>query len=301
MKQKIAVNLIPTYKTDTIDLYTRFNPKDSTIGDLVIYDQMLHELNKNFEIERISVLGGEISLLSDLYFDLLYSLLKLHTNNIIVHTNFKHFNKALINGTDIITVDYNFTDVPEVFKNIKAAIQIGKIINIQTLDVACQKETPRTSVTVLNGLNIKSWEIVPYIKTVYSKIMTPDYGHFEKIVLSYLKISNNMNFAFHNKLQLEGIISNNNYEIGTVYLTPYNKFALEDYTNDNFVLTEFEDFEQFLQHYNQTQIKQAQQCKDCKVKLKCLANYYRYPSSSKESCCGFSNLIYTYSKHKEQQ
>lgn len=277
MKQRIYVNLIPTYKTDIIDEYTRYDTKDTSVGDLVLYDELLGQLNKTYTIENISVSGGEIALLSDLYFDLLYKILKLYTSNIKVYTHFNQFNKALINGVDIINVQYNFTDTPNLFKNIKAAIQIGKIINIQTIDKACLKDNPETIIATLNNLNIKSWEIVP--STCFSEA-----------IYRFLGFSKIMNFAFHNKLQLDGLVDIDNYDIQNVYLTPHNKFAIKV----NSILKEIDTLDELKIELNKTKEKQEEYCDDCRVKLKCMANYYKDFTTDSESPCSFSDLIYKY-------
>ena len=77
MKEKIRIHLIPTYKATYIDGYELYNPKDTTVGDLVKYDKLLEQLTYSYDIEQIIVEGGEISLLSDLYFDLLYNVVKV--------------------------------------------------------------------------------------------------------------------------------------------------------------------------------------------------------------------------------
>ena len=105
----IPITIQGSMDSQTTD-YTMFDPEDKSVGDLVIYDELLGMLAKKYSIEQITVSGGEISLLSDLYFDLLYNILKLYTKNIHIHTDFNTFNAALINGVDIITVPYNFTE-----------------------------------------------------------------------------------------------------------------------------------------------------------------------------------------------
>lgn len=301
MKEKIRIHLIPTYKIDYTTGYELYDYKNTTVGDLVKYDKLLEQLSHLYNIEQIIIDGGEISLLSDLYFDLLYKIVKLYTKNIKVCTNFKTINPALINGTDIITVKYNFTKDEEVFKNIKAAIQIGKIINIETLDVACKNETPNVIINQLNKLNIKSFEIIPYFLSAFSDIsINCGYKIFEESVLTLLKYSNKMNFAFHNKLQLEGILQSDNYEIQNVYITPNNKYAIESYDNNQlFSLVEIDDITNLTKNLKKQKENQEEYCKACKIKLKCMANYNKCFNNSTDSCCGFSDLIYKYSTHKE--
>ena len=305
MKQKVHINIIPTYKIDQLTEYTMFDSSVTNVGDLVTYEHLLEDIKKRYSIEKISVMGGEIALLSDLYFDLLYRIINLYTKEIEVYTHFNTFNPALINGVDVITVPYNFTEKENTafLKNIKAAIQTGKIINIQTLDIACENENPNAIITMLNKMNIKSWEIIPYQATKYTQIKSKGYECFEDTVLKFSKYANKMNFAFHNKLQLEGIIQTENYDIESIYFTPHNKLALAAYENDLFTLKEYDTLDELTTDLNKNIEKQEEYCKACKVKLKCMANYYKNFNITSKSCCGFSDLIYKYASitKKEQK
>lgn len=300
MKEKICIHLIPTYKNIYLDKYTFYNATDTSVGDLAQYDRLLEKLAYQYEINQIIIDGGEISNLSDLYFDLLYKIVKLYTTNIKICTSFKTFNSSLINGTDVITVKYNFIKDETIFKNIKAAIQIGKIINIETFDIACINENPIELITQLNKLNIKTFEIIPYIKTKYTNTLlnyTSDV--FEKSILNLLPYTNEMNFAFYNKLQLDGLIINNNYEQQTIYITPNNKYAIENYTTDFFELIELDDLSLLISTLQKQKELQKEYCRNCHVKLKCMANYYKPFIKAKDSSCDFSKLIYQYSAKKE--
>lgn len=302
MKKKINVNILPTFKTNKVNEYTKFDHTDNSVGDLVIYDDLLEKLSVEYEINGIKISGGEISNLSDLYFDFLYNIVKLHSKNISVYTNFETFNKALINGIDIIDVEYNFTKENKeiVFKNIKAAIQIGKIININAIDIACTYNYVEDNIDLLNKLNIKSFEILPFQPTKYTKAKYKKDQSFDNIVLDYVNYSYQMNFAFKNKLQLDGILPIQSYNTFTVYLTPHNKYATAKYTKDNkMYLQEFDTIEELYKDLDCTYKKQEEYCNKCKVKLKCLANEYKNFDRTDGKCCGFSDLLYTYSKEKD--
>lgn len=303
MKQKVHITIIPTYKIDQVNDYTMFDSSDNSVGDLVTYEHLLEEIKKQYNIEKISVRGGEIALLSDLYFDLLYRIINLYTKNVEVYTHFNTFNPALINGVDVITVPYNFTEKEDLtfLKNIKAAIQIGKIINIQTLDVACENENPNAIITMLNKMNIKSWEIIPYQTTEYTNAISHGYECFENCVLKFIKYTPKMNFAFHNKLQLDGIIQATNYDIENIYLTPHNKLALAFYDNSVFKLKEYDTLDELTIDLNKNIEKQDKYCDTCKVKLKCMANYYKNFNLESNSCPGFSNLIYKYASTTKKE
>ena len=170
MKKSIRVHIIPTYKSNQNDIYNFFNQfyTNEKNLDLVWLNSSLDELDKKFVVSKYEIEGGEISLLSDFYFELLYNLLKIHCKKIITTTNFINFNKGIINLSDIINVNYNF-NVHEalnqqIFKNIKAAVSSNKIINIKTVDISLKNDEIK-NINILNNLSIKSWEIIPYFNS----------------------------------------------------------------------------------------------------------------------------------------
>ncbi|MBR2240014.1 MAG: hypothetical protein IKO49_02155 [Bacilli bacterium] len=289
MKKSIRVHIIPTYKSNQNDIYDFFNQfyKNDEILDLVWLNNTLDELDKKFIISKYEIEGGEISLLSDFYFELLYNLLKIHCKKIITTTNFINFNKGIINLSDIINVIYNFnlhdTLNQQIFKNIKAAIASNKIINIKTVDISLKNDEIK-NINILNNLNIKSWEIIPYFNS-------KDYTIFEEIIKKYLKYTKLMKFAFQNELQLKNILNLNNFETFDVYLLPENKFGLKIFENDQLNLEKFDNIDTLLEKLLEMEILHDNYCKKCTSKLKCMSNYFFNHTYKGKSCSGFKNLI----------
>lgn len=289
MKKSIRVHIIPTYKSNQNDIYNFFNQfiKNEKILDLVWLNDVLDELDKKFTITKYEIEGGEISLLSDFYFELLYNLLKIHCKKIITTTNFINFNKGIINYSDIINIIYNFnlhdTLNKQIFKNIKAATNSNKIINIKTTDISLKGDEIQ-NINILNNLNIKSWEIIPF----YDE---KDYTIFENIVKNYLKYTKSMKFAFQNELQLKNILNLNNYETFDIYLLPEDKYGIKIFKNNKLILEMFNNIDDLYKKLIEMEILHDDFCKKCTSKIKCMSNYFFNHTYTGKSCSGFKNLI----------
>ena len=162
MKDNIKLVILPLYRIENDYSFSVFNNLENTknILKLELLEENLSKLHYKFNFSEVSIEGGEISLLSDIYFDLLFKLLETYTKKISVATDFINFNKSLINNADIINVLYNFNhDSDIVYKNIKAAVSIWKIINIKSLDIFA-KNNCLDKITILNRAKIKAWKII---------------------------------------------------------------------------------------------------------------------------------------------
>lgn len=297
MKDDIKLVILPLYRNSNNYPYYLFNSlrSDQNTLDLAWLEENLPILYFKFNILNISIEGGEISELSDFYFDLLFRLLKIDSTNVTVCTDFVKYNKSLIDGADIIKVNYNFNSYSEdsniVFQNVKAAASTGKIINLESLDISVE-DNKLEIITKLNKLGIKTWKINPYQKSVYNQLPSLGYSFYENIVKDYLKLSDYMEFSFLNKLELENIIQTNNFPVKTVYITPENKFALGTFDATNsFYLKEYDDIEELEKYLEKAQSKQILLCKDCEYKMTCLADRYFNPNYLGNSCSGHKNLI----------
>lgn len=302
MKPQLRLNILPLYRcnqTCSFCIYKNMRESSSTL-DLCWLDEALSTISRQYDIVQVDISGGEVSLLSDFYFDMLFQLAKIHCKKIIISTNFVKPSNAMINRADIINVGYNFNSFSNikqiVFDNIRAAVGSGKIINIKSLDISCQVDQSQI-IEQLNNLQIKSWEIIPYHSPQEATIKFKDYDLCENTVRNFLKLSHKMKFAFQNKLQLEGILPIDNYNIKTLYLTPNNKFALQAFNDKNEVyLEEFDNFDKIVKKFGELEHLRDNFCKSCTSKLKCMANRFLNLNYTGPSCSGFKDLLADYKK-----
>lgn len=267
------------------------NPIDNgKVIDLPELDKLLLDLSKNCYISSIHIFGPSLGYLSDLYFDLLYNVVKLHCRNIDVFTDFKLINASLINNFDIINVHYdflhNYDKNKQIFNTIKAGNESGKIINIKTFNTECLKD-PLKAIDTLNLMQIKSWEIIPDHRNV-SKL---DYTKTEKVISEYCKYANKMNFAFQNKLQLEGVLNLNNYNQTILTVTSETKLAIQKFSNKKSYYQVIENINEIEKLLTEMENFQDNFCKKCTSKIKCMANYYNNYTYTGKSCCGLKNLL----------
>lgn len=297
MKENVNLVVLPLYRhngSSPFDLFNCYKNNLNTL-ELSFLENSLLKLSALYSFDNIFIEGGEISELSDLYFDLLFNLIKLYTNKINISTDFVNYTPSLINRADIINVNFNFDKYqikPKTVKaNIKAAVDIGKIVNINSLDIRLGERGELENIVTLNRLGIKSWKIIPYHQSG-TNIRQKSYDSYEKIIKSYIKLSSYMNFSFINKLELDGVINNHNFPMKTIYITPNNKFGLGVFDKNNkFYIEEFDEISSLEKYLKDFQNAQILHCKNCKHQNKCLADRFFNINYVGKSCSGFKNLI----------
>jgi len=298
MKDNVNIVILPLYRnkeSSPYDLFNCYKDNPNTL-DLSYLEHSLLKLSSLYSFNNVSIEGGEISELSDLYFDLLFNLVKLYTNKVIIHTNFIEYNPSLINRVDIINVNLNFdkyqTKPITVKNNIKAAVEIGKIVNVNSLDIRLGDNELENIVT-LNRLGIKSWKITPYHQSGDNP-KQESYAEFEKKVKTYIDLAHYMHFSFINKLELEGVINNHNFPVRTIYITPNNKFGVGSFDEESkFSIVEFDDLDSLEKFLKNQQRDQILACEGCNYHMNCLADRFFNPHYVGKSCSGFKDLIKT--------
>lgn len=295
MKDSIKLVILPIYNEMDSLINPLFFNLNNTVLDLSWLDESLIKLDHKYKFIDISIEGYDIFQLSDIYFDILFKLLKTYSKKIIVNTDFSQYKRALINGADVINVNFNFNLETEESKivenNIKAASSTGKIININSLDISVN-DNKLDIISNLNKMKIKAWKILPYYQTKYSILENHTLENYETTLQEYLKLSNLMQFSFINKLELDNVIPNKNFPIKTVYITPNNKFGLGKFDDKNrFFIEEYEDIESLEKNLEKQQNEQILICKDCKYKINCLADRYFNPANKTKHCDGLKSLI----------
>lgn len=295
MKDNIKLVILPLYRTENEYSFSIFDNLENTKNTLSLnwLEMNLTELSHRFNFSEISIEGGEIALLSDIYFEFLFKLLETFNKKVSVTTDFVKFNPALINSADVINVLYNFNHNLEIVnKNIKAAVATGKIINIKSLDIFVQ-ENYLDKITALNRLKIKAWKIIPYQKTKLSNIENYNLKIYKQVIDKYHNYKEQMQFSYINDLEIQGIIKTNNFPINVVYITPNNKFGLGKIDKNNcFYIEEFETVDELEKNLKNYQNEQILLCEKCKYKTNCLAERYFNPDlTTTTECSGHKDCL----------
>lgn len=297
-RPKLSLSINPLYKCNMNCPFCYLGSlKDNENKlDLTYLMNTLNNISFRYNIENIDIYGGEVSLLSEFYFDMLVKLCKTFSKNVNITTNFIDFNKPIINNFDNIGVSLDFNnfrvDQHKVYDNIKAAIQSGKVINVLSLDISCQQNEEEI-IDTLNKLKIQSWRIIPYSKSKETKMEFKGYQFFEDTVKKFLKLQDKMKFSFINKLELDGIINEDYYNTSHFYVTPNNKVALLQFENNEEYFHEFDSLDELYDELKNEQLRRDNYCKNCSVKNKCLAEHFNYEYKG-VSCSGLKNLIVDY-------
>jgi len=301
-KKSIRINIIPLYRINIDDPLYLFQDKINTgyTLDLSWLDQALKSLSFKYNIVQIDLTGGEISLLSDFYFELLYILCKSYSKKVNVWTNLLNIKKSMFNHCESFNVKLNFNEYfnKQTLYNCKIASETDKIINVKSFDISCTNNIGYI-IKALNDAKIKSWEVIPFFKSNYNKIDFREYTSSESTIKAILKYSEEMKFAFQNKLQLDGILPIDNYNIQTAYILPENKFGFYDFKDNICYIKTVDNSLDYINKLEELEKKRDIFCKKCTSKIMCLANYHVNTNYNGNSCSGLKQLIRDYRELKK--
>lgn len=225
-KEKIDLIILPT-----LNYHEKL--QTDNILSLLSIEYLLNNLIKTYYINSITIDGGEISTLSDFYFDFLFKLLKLYTKQIKVYTDFLFVNKSLLNNTDIINIKYSkhlekFQE--KIDNNIKIASNINQNLNIKLLDTDINFNI-YNFILKLNQLKIKSLEIID------TKFINKNTISCKENIIRFLSYKKDMEFGFINYNIIKKITPNDIF-LPKLYLLPDNTLSF-DKTIDKDIFNEF--------------------------------------------------------------
>ena len=268
----------------TIDLYT----SNSLVLDLSVLAAWLEDLSHNFLFQKIIIEGGEPSVLSSVYLDLLIKLCKTYTEDVTIVTALQKLSKELINNTVDLQVHLPlnnfFNDFKAVVSNIKA-LAPNKVLTAVSYIDDCQGLDSVEVINRLNTLPLKSWEIKVPVTTSVSIPET------ESIISEYISLCKSMKFAFINEYLVGHFRPINNY-FNTVYLSilPQGVLVHKSYTQEGVKQQYYTDIVDLKKDLATESVSVMNYCKDCPFQVYCLAEsinpYYEGPS-----CSGFKNLL----------
>ena len=301
-KKSIRINIIPLYRSNIEDPFYLFQDQiyNGNTLELSWLDKALKSLSFRYNIVQIDLKGGEISLLSDFYFELLYNLCKVYSKKVNIWTNLTVIKKSMFNNCDSFNVKLNFNEYlnKQTLYNVKIASQTDKIINIKSIDISCTKNID-IIIKLLNDAKIKSWEVIPFFKSNCNKIDFRSYTSSEDTINNILNYIKDMKFAFQNKLQLDQTLPIDNYNIQTVYITPENKFGYLEFNNNVCCIKEIDNLLDYIKKLEELEKNYKDFCKKCTSKDMCLANYHLNTNYTGDSCSGLKNLITNYREIKK--
>ena len=295
-KSQIRLVILPISKNnhDSSNCLFYTGCKYDCILDIVWLDNALFEISKNFVIQKIDIVGTGFNFLSEIYFDFLFNVLKLWHKKMYVYTDFKALNPALINNYNSINVLFDFnTDLSvqrKVLAHIKAADNTDKVINLKVFDQDCNSLSPHHFINILNSMYIKSFEIIPFYPIEGTNQQFKGFTYFENTVKTYLKLADKMQFAFQNKLQIEKVLTLDNYNVTPIYITPDRKFGIQKFRNNHLFIEKTDNIQELIKKVTEMENFRDNFCRKCTSSMRCLANYFVDLEESQSSCCGFKGL-----------
>lgn len=266
--------------------------RDKTLLSLEILDQQLTQAGP---IEHIDVYGGEPATLPvDYALDML-AVLKQHTNNINVISNFSVVPDWFHRDDISISASYDWTfrqNHDKVLNNIIGFSRPVPVLMLATQEL-CQID-PREIAAILNRINtVRSLEIKPYSTNQYNQ-HNMDWTVFEEWIKTWMSIE--LNFEFVNRQQLEKSVKKlyNAYSDNHLYIGPDGSFSVLDFDlNDREYFRKMKNLDEYRQwvQAEQRMVQNNKFCSQCTWQGHCATEHYRNVRSLDRSCNGFKNLL----------
>ena len=286
----MIISVIPTWLCNRNCSYCFVNNlrKSLKILDLELLKDVLDTIPN---ITGFNVFGGEISLLSDDYLELLNKLLKTYSDNITVNTNLSSMKCFDIFDNVSVSINKERTDYQEnmeILKNLDKKFSISTVVfnDYRNID----KKELLDSYNMKNCVNVTFMEYSP----IREHNVIVDNEVYDDFLIDVIKIYNNgnYNFSISNIGDLESCIVNqyNPKMTSNLYIDPNGKLGVVIYDKNG-----YESFKWF-DKYNDYQIecineefRQEELCSNCIFNGHCYAEHL-----SQYKCLGHKKVIEWY-------
>lgn len=271
--------------------------RDRKLLDLDCLHARLTELGP---IEHVDIYGGEPATLPETYALQLLEVLKPHTSNINVISNFSIV-PDWFHRTDIsISASYDWDQRQSHDKVLTNIIGFSRPVAVLMLatEHLC-KQQPKVIAEVFNTIStIASVEIKPYSINQFNQ-HSMDWTVFESWIQVWLTLD--LKFELVNRKLLDQSVKKlyNAYSDNHLYIGPDAGLSVLDFDiNDREYFRPIRD----LDHYRQwtddekRRVKNNKFCSRCRWQGHCATEHYRNVTSIDRSCNGFKNLLDWYAR-----
>lgn len=297
MKKKIEVNVMPNYFCNYSCEYCYLGDlrKDRKIIDSELLRKNLEDISSRYDIDRIGVYGGEISLLPKDKLEKLVNVCKKFSDNIVLISNMS--NDIEMNGVRFATslnyerTNYEGTKLKLLFtdkKNLSINIVITPSILKRDID-SLMKELD------LYGANI---ELVRYSpsKANYFKydISDKEFEDYLKLFISKYKNRKNK-FTLSNISMLDDCLEKKYSPCmdSVIFINPYNKLCFIDFDENREFFHSVESIDDYVTNVENEYRKYIDKCSSCEYFGHCYAEHLNL----NEECCGMKSLLKWYEKN----
>ena len=297
MKKKIEVNVMPNYFCNYFCEYCYLGSlrENRKIIDTELLIKNLEDISSRYNIDRIGVYGGEISLLPKNKLEELVHVCKKFSDNIVLISNMS--NDIDINEVRFATslnyerTNYEGTKLKLLFtdkNNLSINIVVTPSILKRDID-SLMKELD------LYGANI---ELVRYSP---SKTNSFKYNISDKEFEDYLKLfiskykSRKNKFTLSNISMLDDCLEKKYSPCmdSVIFISPYNKLCFIDFDGNMEFFHSVESIDDYIANVENEYRKYTEKCGACEYFGHCYAEHLNL----NEKCCGMKSLLKWYEEN----
>lgn len=297
----INLSVNPTYKCNLRCNFCYLGDKlsDPTYISLNDLENKYKEVTKHFGgIDQVDLYGGEFSLLSYDYQTMLLEITKKYAKgNINIITNLVQISPSFFDEDINLAVSYDFHarfGFEKVYENMAKMFRPFSVLLL-----ASEKVLELDALNIVESLNklplITSLEIKPYSKNKYNQ-QDVSFKDFEDFVKKLIDLQDKMKFDFVNKTKIETSLNKkyNAFSDDHIYITPYNKYAVLEFDENDYEYFEemdtLQQYEEWVQK-EKDRVNKNPVCSKCPYLGNCLTEHYRDVIDLNNSCNGFKNLL----------
>ena len=298
-RKGIFVSLIPIFRCNRKCKYCYQKDKVDDCTLIAVEDvyKRLEQIGQQYDIDTISIFGGEVSLLDRQYIDQLFELCKSYCLDTNINTNLTNTSIIDIAHKHSVGVGVSYNVDRDDYKFVRKMLRklpnnVVKTISVDTVItppyVTCDAEK---LLDEYQSLGIKAVLFLPYSPSVTNHVYRTFNRQYENTLIRI--------YEQYQKRKYDFEITNFDISIkrqcgieGNIFILPNGNFATVAYDEN-----QHEYFHQFtiLKHLKTLQLKEYEhfpQCMNCPYyNSYCLAEHLKVWDNDHDVCCGCKQLI----------
>lgn len=297
-----SLSIIPSYNCNFHCKYCYLGKLtyQKDILSLDVIQNRLYEIKTKYNIDRVILFGGEISILNKDYIESLYNLVKDYTVTFVTNLSQDWFINYCLAKNVSLSVSLN-EERPEYKRTLQKLKALKGLKNICLSVVVLPSLLCKTPKEILDFFEELGHNVIfiQYHPSIYCdvnyKILTKDYSTF---LVNLLKEKHK--HSYHFKIENETILNDDTYKSTSdnfLFLNPNGKYSVVQYTpEEKEYYLEFSTLEEWESFCKNEKTWYKQNCENCKYFGKCKAEHL--VNLNQNNCSGLFNLIEEYQKIK---
>ena len=300
MKAPITLSINPWYYCNfrcNFCYLTEDQLKDKTTLKLDKLEQLLEEVNAEYNIVHIDLYGGEVFLLPKEYLYQLKDILLKYVDQINVNTNLSLINELVLDPSFYISVSYDF-EAREMHEMVMSnMLKLRNPFSILMLGSPVLLSKPVDKIITFFNIfsQLKTVEVKPYSSNQANDLQV-SFSQYEEFVKNLIDSPIKKNFEITNELLLDDVLSGqrNAFSDDHLYITPNGEFAVLEFDeNDREYFLPMSSLKEYQNWTVSETIRVSGNsfCIQCEYFGGCLSEHLRTVKSLDNSCNGFYKLI----------